>query len=237
MALASGQTLTLPDGAARHVQVLRLQPGDTITLFNAGPIQSAGPGWGGEFDATVTHMGRTEVGVAIGAHRQVEREPQRAVHLAVGMPANDRMDWLVEKATELGVASIQPLMTERSVLRLSGERADKKVAHWQSVAVAACEQCGGNRVPAVHRVLTLTQWLATPLLTERRLLLSLGNDTVPLRQLAPEGGAVLFLSGPEGGLSAAEESAAMNAGFDAVTLGPRVLRSETAALTALAVLA
>ncbi len=235
--LASGQPLTLPDGAARHVQVLRLQPGDTITLFNAGPAQLPGSGWGGEFDATVTHMGRTEVRAVIGEHRQIEREPQRELHLAVGMPANDRMDWLVEKATELGVASIQPLMTERSVLRLSGERADKKVAHWQSVAVAACEQCGGNRVPAVHRVLALAQWLASPAMPGRQLLLSLGNDTVPLRQLAAETGAVLFLSGPEGGFSAAEESAARSAGFGAVSLGSRILRSETAALTALAVLA
>jgi 16S rRNA (uracil1498-N3)-methyltransferase len=237
VALAIGQTLTLPDGAARHVQVLRLQPGDAITLFNAGPIQFAGPGWGGEFDATVTHMGRTEVGVAIGAHRQVEREPQRAVHLAVGMPANDRMDWLVEKATELGVASIRPLMTERSVLRLSGERADKKVAHWQSVAIAACEQCGGNLVPAVHRVLTLTQWFAVMGETSgRRLLLSLRDGSVPLRSVAADTFAAIFLSGPEGGFSAAEESAALDAGFNPVSLGARVLRSETAALAALAVL-
>src|SRR5450759_942425 len=158
--LASGELLDLPASAARHVQVLRLQPGDSITLFNAGP------GWdgaqasqgelacGGEFDATVTRMGPTEVQVRVGAHRTIEREPTRAVHLAVGMPANERMDWLVEKATELGVASIQPLMTERSVLRLTDERAEKKQAHWQSVAVAACEQCGGNRVPVVHAVRT-----------------------------------------------------------------------------------
>ncbi len=119
------------------MQVLRLQPGDTITLFNGGQL-----GQGGEFEATVSRMGRSEVEVTVGAHNPVERDAARRVHLVVGMPANDRMDWLVEKATELGVASIQPLMTERSVLRLSGERADKKQAHWQSVAIAACEQCG-----------------------------------------------------------------------------------------------
>ena len=116
--LRTGDLLDLPAGAARHVQVLRLQPGDSITLFNHGP------GWdgvspGGEFEATVTLMGRSQVQVEIGAHLAVEREAQRAVHLAVGMPANERMDWLVEKAAELGVASIQPLMTERSVLRLA----------------------------------------------------------------------------------------------------------------------
>ena len=144
--LRTGDLLDLPAGAARHVQVLRLQPGDSITLFNHGP------GWEGvspcgEFEARVTLMGRSQVQVEIGAHQAVEREAQRAVHLAVGMPANERMDWLVEKAAELGVASIQPLMTERSVLRLAAERATKKVDHWQSVAISACEQCGGNRVP------------------------------------------------------------------------------------------
>ena len=143
--------LSLPPQAARHVQVLRLQPGQALTLFN---------GQGGEFAATVTQMGRSEVQVRIGAHQPLDRAPNRAVTLALGMPANERMDWLVEKATELGAAVLQPLMTERSVLRLSGERADKKVAHWHSVAVAASEQCGGNRVPQLQPVSTLATWLA-----------------------------------------------------------------------------
>ena len=230
--LATGQTLSLPAGAARHVQVLRLQPGDGITLFNGAPGQV-----GGEFDATVTHMGRSDVQVQVGAHHAVEREARMQVHLAVGMPANDRMDWLVEKATELGVASIQPLMTERSVLRLSGERADKKVNHWQSVAIASCEQCGGNRVPTLHPVMTLAAWLQSVASqnTTQRLLLSLRDGTVPLQQrMAAQ--AVTFLSGPEGGLSAQEELAATQAGFAAVTLGPRILRAETAALAALTAL-
>ena len=233
--LATGQTLSLPAGAARHVQVLRLQPGDGITLFNGAPGQL-----GGEFDATVLHMGRSDVQVQIGAHHAVEREARLAVHLAVGMPANDRMDWLVEKATELGVASIQPLMTERSVLRLSGERADKKVNHWQSVAIASCEQCGGNRVPNVHPVMGLSAWLQSIAshTSATRLLLSLRDGTLPLKQRlgsnAPQ--SVTFLSGPEGGLSAQEELAAMQAGYTAVTLGPRILRAETAALAALTAL-
>ena len=230
--LLTGQTLSLPAGAARHVQVLRLQPGDVITLFNGAPGHI-----GGEFDATVLHMGRSEVQVQIGAHHAVEREARLPVHLAVGMPANDRMDWLVEKATELGVASIQPLMTERSVVRLSGERADKKVAHWQSVAIASCEQCGGNRVPVLHPVMTLSAWLQSVASQHngRRLLLSLREGTLPLQQRL-EGAsapAVTFLSGPEGGLSAQEELAATQSGFEPVTLGPRVLRAETAALAAL----
>ncbi len=238
--LRTGDLLDLPAGAARHVQVLRLQPGSAITLFNHGPGWD-GPGPGGEFDARVTLMGRSQVQVEVGAHHAVEREAQRTVHLAVGMPANERMDWLVEKAAELGVASIQPLMTERSVLRLAAERATKKVDHWQSVAIAACEQCGGNQVPVVHGVKTLAQWLAGlnpgDAAAPRALLLSLREGTQALRGLPGAGEAVLFLSGPEGGLSSAEEAAAVAAGFQPVTLGARVLRAETAALTALALLA
>jgi len=236
--LRTGDLLDLPAGAARHVQVLRLQPGDSITLFNHGPgLEGVSPG--GEFEARVTLMGRSQVQVEIGAHQAVEREAQRAVHLAVGMPANERMDWLVEKAAELGVASIQPLMTERSVLRLAAERATKKVDHWQSVAISACEQCGGNRVPVIHAVKTLTQWLAGlhGVDKDARLLLSLREGAQALRLMELGSHGALFLSGPEGGLSASEEAAALSAGFAPVTLGARVLRSETAALTALALLA
>ncbi|MCX8522136.1 MAG: 16S rRNA (uracil(1498)-N(3))-methyltransferase [Rhodoferax sp.] len=245
--LHSGDLLDLPAGAARHVQVLRLQPGAVITLFNHGPGWS-GPGPGGEFAATVTHMGRSQVQVRVEAHIAIEREARRSLHLAVAMPANERMDWLVEKATELGAASIQPLMTERSVLRLNAERASKKVAHWQSVAIAACEQCGGNRVPLLGAVQTLAQWLdgraasgqtddgVAGVEPAAALLLSLREGTQPLAECKALPHRVLVLSGPEGGLSAAEEDAAIAAGFQPVTLGRRVLRAETAALAVLAVL-
>lgn len=231
--LRTGDSLALPERAARHVQVLRLQPGDLITLFNSQ---------GGEFQATIERMGRSDVQVQVAAHSAVERETRRAVHLAVGMPANERMDWLVEKASELGAASITPLMAERSVLRLKGERADKKVAHWQGVAIAACEQCGRNRLPPVHAVDTLSDWLAAlpPAASAApRLLLSLRAGTQPLAQaLAACDSAtpVTLLSGPEGGLSPAEEEAALAHGFLPVTLGPRVLRAETAPLACLALL-
>ena len=244
--LIPGELLDLPAGAARHVQVLRLQPGDAITLFNGGPGMSS---TGGEFDATVTQMGRSHVQVQVERHQAVEREALRAVHLVVGMPANDRMDWLVEKATELGVTSLQPLMTERSVLKLVGERADKKVAHWQSVAISACEQCGGNRVPVIHDVLGFSAWVkarktAQGSATGQSLLLSLRAGSRSLRKAVRDEdsaagnttGAITFLSGPEGGLSPAEEETALACGFAPVTLGPRVLRSETAALVALAAL-
>ena len=238
-ALNPGELLDLPASAARHVQVLRLQPGDTITLFNGGPGLA---GIGGEFDATIAQMGRSDVRVQIGLHRPVEREAARPVQLAVGMPANERMDWLVEKATELGVASIQPLMTERSVLRLSGERAAKKVAHWQSIAIAACEQCGGNRVPKIHEIMSFAAWTKAqpPAAAGQALLLSLRPGTTGLREaISTQGsdvGALTFLSGPEGGLSPAEEEIALAVGYAPVTLGARVLRAETAALCALAAL-
>ena len=224
-ALASGQALDLPDGAARHVQVLRLQPGDTLTLFN---------GAGGEYEATVQRMGRSSVSVEIGAHQAVEREAGLDVHLAMAVPANDRMDWLVEKATELGVASIQPLMASRSVLRLSGERAAKKQAHWQAIAVAACEQCGRNRVPAVHAVRALADW--HPGGGGVRMVLSLAPGTRPIAQVPVPHGGVIVLSGPEGGFSPEEEAQAAAQGFAPVTLGARTLRAETAPLAAMAAL-
>ncbi|MFM7025070.1 MAG: 16S rRNA (uracil(1498)-N(3))-methyltransferase [Limnohabitans sp.] len=225
--LASGQQLSLPPGPARHVQVLRLQPGGVITLFN---------GEGGEFEATVTRMGRSEVEVEVGTHCAIEREAPRAIHLLAGITANERMDWLVEKATELGVSSITPLLAERSVLKLKGERADKKLAHWQGVAVAAAEQCGRNRVPTVHPAMTLSEWLLRPSVHGRRCVLSLAQNTRPLADAASGQDPLVVLSGPEGGLSPAEEALALDAGFAPVTLGSRVLRAETAPLAVLAAL-
>ena len=248
--LATGTEIVLDAASARHVQVLRMQPGGALVLFN---------GQGGEYAAAVTHMGRSEVRVCVGPHHSAEREAARAVHIAIGMPANERMEWLVEKATELGVASIQPLMTERTVLRLSGERAEKKQAHWQAIAVAACEQSGRNRVPVVHAVQNFSHWLAAK--TQSRLAPALGsnaanaddtalrcaNDTA-LRCVfsvhhasllasafaAPPACVIECLCGPEGGLSPAEEAAATASDYTPVSLGPRVLRSETAPLAALA---
>lgn len=241
--LATGDVLDLPAGAARHAQVLRLQPGDALTLFT-------GDGRG-EYDAVVTRMGRSSVAVSVGAHHAVDREPPRALHLAVTLIASDRMDWLVEKATELGVASIQPLVAARSVLKLGGERADRKRAHWQAVAVAACEQCGRNRVPVVHAVQTLGDWLAQaptesatppapPATTggaPGRWLLSLHPQALALaRAAAAMPGPLTLLCGPEGGFTEAEEAQALARGFAPVSLGPRVLRAETAPLAALAAL-
>lgn len=215
----------LPAAGARHVQVLRLQPGDPLTLFD---------GRGGQWAAQIQRMGRSSVHVQVMQHESIEREPAREVHLAVGVPANERMDWLLEKAAELGAASVQPLLTERTVLRLADERARRKQEHWQAIAVAACEQCGGNRVPPVHEPVAFARWRAPA--GPAPLLLSLAADAVPLATAAGDSQALLLLSGPEGGLTAGEEAAARAAGFRPVRLGPRVLRAETAPLAALAAL-
>ena len=240
--LTEGAEIDLPEGCARHVQVLRLQPGADITLFDGGgPLLR-----GGEWTATVLHMGRTSVRVRVGAHQAIEREGARAIHLLAGTTAGERMDWLVEKATELGMASLTPLATERSMVRLQGERAAKKQAHWQAVAVAACEQCGRNRVPHIYPLASLAQALAPASaaavatgVAPLRLVLSLAPGSVPLRSVlaqAPHEAALQFLSGPEGGLSAQEEQQALAQGFVPVSLGPRVLRAEPAPLAALAAL-
>jgi len=231
--LMAGQVVDLPPTAARHVQVLRMQPGHSLTLFN---------GEGGEFSAEVQHMGRSDVRVIVGEHRDVECEAAVQVHLAVGMPANERMDWLVEKATELGVHRITPLMTERSVIRLTGERAEKKQAHWQAVAASASEQCGRNRVPIIDMPERLDAWLArqTAQADVVHGVLSLHTSTQPLTALL--GGAAataktwVLLNGPEGGLTDVEDAAARAKGFVALSLGERVLRAETAAIGALALL-
>jgi len=229
--LVSGQVVDLPSTAARHVQVLRMQPGHTLTLFN---------GEGGEFSAEVQHMGRSDVRVVVGEHRDVECEAAIQVHLAVGMPANERMDWLVEKATELGVHRITPLMTERSVIRLTGERAEKKQMHWQAVAASASEQCGRNRVPVIDMPERLDAWLAKQTAQAGVLhgVLSLHASTQPLQVLrgSAEPKSWVLLNGPEGGLTDTEDAAARTKGFAAVSLGTRVLRAETAALGALALL-
>ena len=239
-----GLVLDLPPEAARHVQVLRLQPGSTLLLFN---------GQGGQWKACVQTMTRQGVQVELQAHESVELELPLQVVLAVCMPANDRMDTLVEKATELGAAGIVPLMSERSVLRLQGERAQRKQAHWQSVAIAACEQCGRNRVPEVHEVQTLKSFMdafagthssygrASQSHADARWMLSLAPDAQTLAQLARQGspsftsGAKLcLLSGPEGGLTPAEQSLAQSLGFVPVSLGARILRADTAPLAAIA---
>ncbi|MGE0073428.1 MAG: 16S rRNA (uracil(1498)-N(3))-methyltransferase [Thiomonas sp.] len=210
----------LPPAAARHVQVLRLRPGAELVVFDGG---------GGEWRARL----HTAQQVELIEHRAVEREAEQRVLLAVGMPANERMDWLVEKATELGAAALQPLITQRSVLRLSGERARKRLQHWRGIAIAASEQCGRNTLIDIAPVRHLTEWLREPPPQTMRCLLSPQADAAQTLPAVAPGQRVCVLSGPEGGLDAAEQALALAAGFAAVSLGPRVLRAETAPLAAL----
>lgn len=223
--LAPCDRFELPPGAARHAQVRRVQPGDELCLFD---------GSGCDFPAQVLAMGRSAVEVRIGAAQPVARELPWPVTLAVGMPANERMDTLVEKAAELGVAVLQPLLCERAVLRLAGERAEKKREHWQAIAVAACEQSGRAVVPEVRPVLALPTWLAGQT-SGQRIVLSPGAPA--LRTVLPAPGPLVALSGPEGGLAPAELAAAQSAGFQPAGLGPRVLRADTAPLAVLSWLA
>ncbi len=219
----------MPAAVARHVRVLRLDRGDAVTLFD---------GVGGEWQAQIEQMQKDAVIVSVAAHHAIERETSIQTHLALGMPTNDRMDPLVEKATELGVASIQPLITERSVLRLTGERAAKKAAHWQAVVIAACEQCGRNRVPVIAPISTLNAWLEGLPRTspgETRWVLST-TQAPSTRSMTVDAHRVLALSGPEGGLTPHEEAQAVALGFAPHSLGARTLRADTAPLALLAML-
>ena len=228
-----GATLDLPAAAARHVQVLRLQPGATIELFNGVD--------GFDWPAEIVRMDRSDVEVRLGSAHAVDRELPCAVTIALGVPANDRMDGLVEKAGELGAVAIQPLVCERSVWRLSGERAEAKRHHWGAVAAAASEQCGRARVAEVLPVRSLASWLASEAIAGAtfKWVLSFDPSASPVASIAREAAAptrasIVGLSGPEGGLSGDEERAAVARGFARVSLGPRVLRADTAPLALLA---
>jgi 16S rRNA (uracil1498-N3)-methyltransferase len=229
--LGVGDAFALPSANARHAQVLRLQPGAPVTLFD---------GRGGEWDAEIQRIGRAEVQVRVGARRAVERELPLGVTLALGMPANERMDALVEKATELGAAAIEPLVCARSVLRLEGERAERRRAHWQKVAIAAAEQSGRTRVPRIAAVRPFAEAIDMGR-GAMQWLLSLDAAARPLAQALaalPEATRELrLLSGPEGGFSEQEQRLARDAGALPVGLGPRTLRADTAPLAALAALA
>jgi len=224
--LSPGAEIALPETAARHaVTVLRLQAGDMLNLFN---------GEGGEYRATLVAVSKRETRVRLTQFQATERESPVDITLALGISAGERMDYSLQKATELGVSAIAPLATERSVVKLAGERAGKRLQHWQHVVIAACEQCGRNRVPAVAPVQKLFDYLAAVDRNQRLLMLSPDADT-PLKRVAPAAAAVLLI-GPEGGLAPAEYQAAQASGFEPVRLGPRILRTETAPVAALAVL-
>lgn len=228
MPLAEGRLLELPPRAAHHAsRVLRLAEGDPLVLFS---------GAGGEHAAQVVECGRGAVTVRVGAFFPGDRESPLALTLAQALLPAEKMDLVIQKAVELGASRIQALATERAVARLAAERAEKRLAHWRGVAEAACEQCGRNRVPEVAPVAALPDWLATQAgRGDARFVLAPAAGT-GLRKLARPAGAVTLLVGPEGGLAPGELAAAEAAGFRRLTLGPRVLRTETAGMAALAAL-
>jgi 16S rRNA (uracil1498-N3)-methyltransferase len=227
--LVAGSIVDLPETVAHHLHVVRQQPGDALVLFD---------GTGGQARARLVEIGKRRASAEILAHEAVDVELPFAVTLAQGLPEGSKMDWIVEKAVELGVAAIVPLAARRSVVKLSGERADKRLAHWAGVVVSASEQCGRNRLARVAPIEDFGRWIATPAAAATRILLSPRADA-SLAQWTRANAAhdVCLLVGPEGGFSDEEEDAAIAAGALPLSMGPRVLRTETAGLAALAVLA
>lgn len=226
--LQVGRTCRLPKAQAHHaLRVMRMTVGDPVMLFN---------GDGAEYAAVIVEASRDRFALDVTARTSVDREAPFAITLAQAVSSGERMDYTVQKAVEMGVARIQPLSTRRSVVRLDAERATRRASHWQTVAIAACEQCGRNRVPPVAPIAALDEWLAGAAVRDdgvSRLLLLPGAE-MRLRQMARPPAEIVLLAGPEGGFDPEEEADARRSGFTPVRLGPRVLRTETAAVAALA---
>ena len=221
--LSSGVELVLDPVASRHLSVLRLKEGQNVTVFN---------GAGGEFSACITSANGKHYRLNVGEHNDREAESPLKIHLGIGMSRGERMDTVVQKATELGVTEITPLYTERTEVKLKGDRTEKKMRHWQQIIVSACEQCGRNRLPELHPPRSIQEWLGVSasykFVLHDRSYQQLCHYTERPRDIA-------LLVGPEGGLSAAEIEAALGEEFQALTLGPRVLRTETAPLATISI--
>lgn len=225
--LAIGLTIDLPEAVAHHVHVVRLAPGESITLFN---------GDGGEYTAVLQTVEKRRASAEIKAHTARDAELPYAVTVAQALPEASKMDWIIEKAVELGAAAIQPLAARRCVVKLSGERAEKKLLHWQGVIVSACEQSGRNRLPQLAPVDEFRDWIAQQDMHRRVILTPRGSQSLAdwARHQPPQ--ALTIMVGPEGGFSDEEENLAVAQGALPLSMGPRILRTETAALAALAAL-
>lgn len=228
-ALAPGAQINLPEQAAHHaIKVLRMKAGDRVILFD---------GRGGEWQAELLKVSPGDTArVALRDFSDRDSESPLQVTLVQALPSGDKMDWIVEKCVELGIAAIQPVTAKRSVIKLSAERMARRVAHWNAIASAACEQCGRNRVPLVAPVIDLPQYLAEAKAQNARRLLLAPEGGTALNALENPVEPVVVLIGPEGGWEEGELLAAQAAGCMAVRLGPRVLRTETAGAAALAAL-
>lgn len=224
--VASGQELLLPAAPSTHLlRVLRLRPGATLTLFN---------GRGGEYAAELISADKSGARLAVAAHTAVERESPLHLTLLQGVARGERMDFIVQKATELGVQRIVPLSCEFSVVRLDAANRQRRAGHWRAVAIAACEQCGRNRVPEVEPIGDFAEACAASGAELRLMLLPQAPES--LAALSAGARRAVLLIGPEGGLSGREQLLAQRCGFRACRLGPRILRTETAPLAALAAL-
>ena len=223
--LTSHREIFLDEAAAHHAaRVLRLKEEDAVVLFN---------GKGGEYPAKITGIGKTKVTVLTGEWQNIERESPLQIILAQAVSSAEKMDFTVQKAVELGVTAIQPLASQRGVVRMDAARARKRIEHWRKVVIAACEQCGRNRIPQIVEMDSLKEFLGKAESDALRLVLS-PDGGLSFKQFKYKAGGIILLVGPEGGLTAQEEQAAGAAGFTSVTLGQRVLRTETAGLAALA---
>lgn len=228
---AVGETVVLSPQASQHVQVvLRMKLGETLTLFC---------GDNREFQTVITQIDRKMVSVMIQAVAEVNRESSRAIHLAAALSKGERMELVIQKAVELGIHSITPLLTAHCVVRLDEKRLSKKQLQWQAIAIAACEQCGRNQLPIIYPLCPLPHYLQH-CQTSLKLLLSpyaTKSWRTGLKSIEDQPSAqVTLLIGPEGGLREDEVDMAIECGFSAITLGPRILRTETAAMAALTVI-
>lgn len=223
--LQTGSDIELDENASRHVgKVLRMQAGRELVLFD---------GRGGEYTATITDVGKKVVCVAINEFHDVERESPLAIHLGIGISRGERMDWVLQKATELGVARITPLFTERTEVKLTGPRLEKKQQHWQQILVSACEQCQRNTLPQLQTAQRIDDWWPDVTETSRFVL---HHRTDVSLSATEKPASVALVIGPEGGLSDVEIQRAQQHEFQPLALGPRVFRTETAPIAAISVL-
>jgi 16S rRNA (uracil1498-N3)-methyltransferase len=225
--LAIGALIDLPDAAAHHVFVLRKNVGDSIELFN---------GNGGSYVATLTSIAKKHVGAEVKVFLPEDIELPFAVTLAQALPEASKMDWIIEKAVELGVSCIQPLSAQRCVVRLTSERAEKKLAHWQGIIESATEQCGRNRLAQLSPLMDVQNWMTQQDMHKRILLSPRADTSLADWSRHQSAQAVTLMIGPEGGFSTAEEDMAIAQGALAMSMGPRVLRTETAGLAAITIL-
>lgn len=225
--LAAGASIDLPEALAHHVHVLRLQPGAELSLFN---------GDGGQYLAELASVDKRHATVRVLAFVARDVELPYEITLAQALPEASKMDWIIEKAVEMGVAAIQPLAAQRCVVRLSAEREQKKQAHWQGVIEAASEQSGRNRLARLAPVDDFQRWIGQQDMHKRLLLSPRGGQSLPAwaRHQPPQ--AISLMIGPEGGFTVQEEEAAIARGALALTMGPRILRTETAGIAAVAAL-